>query len=934
MGNKESRGRTRQRKIARERHTCQIATEKPHFCRAFGVGIKSPAMTEPLLTTKLAPPPLRAQFVARPRLTAKLDEGTARALTLISATAGFGKTTLVSEWLSGKPNGGKPKTNGTRPLPTQGSVAWLALDADDNTPTRLLRHVIGALQRVAPTWGERVLARLDENPLESFTDIPDALLNELNTLTQPCIIILDDYHLITSPEIHNAFGYALEHLPAQVHLILITRADPPLPLARLRARDQLVEIRASDLAFTPAEAAQFLNQVMGLKLAPDQISALEKRTEGWIAGLQLAALSLRGQSDVNAFIENFTGNDRYIFDYLAEEVIRKLDAATRAFLLSTSILDRVCASLGQAVSGMADTLDVLDRLEHANLFTIALDTRREWYRYHHLFGELLRHELRQTRAAEIPTLHRRAAEWYQEHEMYAEAISHWLAAKEYANAAPLIEANVIGCLERAEFTTMLSWLDALPQEYRTRYPRLALAQVWAFMVLGQFEQAEAQLTNTAARLTDPADIAQLEALRALFVGLRGGTQDRIAHATRAYANAATGTDFTRGLAAMNLGTSYLFEGDLAAAYTVLGEAEQLVRGAGNHALATIAAGARADTDILRGNLHRAHESLEKILDSHSVLADRNLLSVNPVIGGLAEIEREWNQLDAARAKLERIRQNMRDELGVQRFYLTYAAVLRAQGQFDAAQASLEQARNSSRRFHLSIFQTQLSAEQGILHLVQGDMGAAEKWFHARGVHLDTPVTFVNEAPLLVFAELLLAQQRTDDALILLEQLHTAVEPQARTPRLILTELLQAMAYARQGKAESAHEILTRALRRAEPEGYVRLFVDRGARLLRLLSSLKLTDPRLETYRAVLLAAFQHAPVAVVTEAVPVADTLSVRELEILKLVATGLSNGEIAQQLVLTSGTVKWHVNNILNKLDVHNRTQAVARARQIRILA
>lgn len=906
-------------------------------------------MSDQLLATKLVPPPLRAHLVARPRLTALLDQGASRALTLVSATAGFGKTTLVNEWLQSRIEGKGLRTeqnkirNSQSPVPSPQSSnlgpqhsAWLALDADDNAPMRLLRHVVGALQTVVPQWGQDVLTRLDSNPLESFQDIPDALLNELNALTAPAIIILDDYQLITDPQVHNAMGYVLEHLPAHVHLIVITRADPPLPIARLRARDQLVEIRAADLAFTASETAQFLNQVMGLHLTVEQINALEKRTEGWIAGLQLAALSLRGQTDVNAFIDNFTGNDRYIFDYLAEEVIGKLDTPTRAFLLSTSLLDRVCASLGQAVTGTDDAQSVLERLEHENLFTIALDTHREWYRYHHLFGELLRHELRQTRPAEIPTLHRRAAEWYETRDMYVEAIQHWLLAQEYPRAARLMDQNVVGSLERAEFKTLSHWLSALPESYRAQYPRLALAQVWAFMLTGDFETAEQQIVLAAQQLMDAADLAQLEALRALLIGLRGGDPDRLANARRASANAATGSDFTRGLAAMNLGTSYLFEGDLNAAYEALSQAETLVRGAGNRALAIIAASTRAEVDMLRGNLHHAAENLDRLARDLPAPNSHGPSPSSQVLVRLADLEREWNHLDRALEKLERVEQNIRDIIAAPFFYLTYAAVLRAHGNFESAQARLDQARSNAARFVVPIFQTQFSAEQALLYLAQGDLRAAETWFEKRGVHADMPVTFANEPCLLVFAEMLLARNRLEPARALLVRLEAATQSGGCVPHWLVTQILQAMLSARTGDLASAQSLLLSALERAEPEGYIRTFVDRGAALAELLAGLEIEGISVLSYRATLMAAFPE-PTRAHISSVPSdfsRDALSERELEILKLVATGLSNNEIASQLVLTSGTVKWHVNNIFGKLDVHNRTQAVARAREIKLLA
>lgn len=875
-------------------------------------------MAKPLLTTKLAPPPLRAQLVSRPRLIAQLDRGATRALTCISAGAGFGKTTLLNEWC-------RKET---------GRTVWLTLDVDDNAPMRLLRHLIEGLAAVAPEWGREMSTRLDTQPLSPLDDVADMLLSELNALTEPCTIILDDYHVITAAPVHQALGLALEHLPARVHLILITRVDPPLPLARLRARDQLTEIRAVDLAFTPGETAQFLSQVMGLQLTAEQMRALEKRIEGWIAGLQLAALSLRGHNDVNTFIENFTGNDRYIFDYLADEVIRKLDTLTRTFLLQTSILDRVCAPLGQAVTEIADVQEMLDRLERDNLFTLPLDNHREWYRYHQLFAQVLRHELRQTRAKEIPELHCRAAQWYETRGLVEQAIEHWLAAQEFERAAELMEQNIIGYLERAEFKTMASWLDALPQAFHAQHPRLALARVWAHIVLGEFDQAEAQLARTAQQLSDPAELAQLDALRSLFIKFRGGA-DHIRHARRAYDLSVSGSDFTRGFAAMNLGTGYLSEGELDSAYAVLVQAQDLMERAGNHTFATIAASARAETQILRGQLHDAAAGLEKNLKLRNAHGTPELPRVYAGWIVLADLDREWNRLDHATEKLEFARAHVRGDFGAVRLFLTFAAVLRAQRDFDAAQEMVERARSSSNKFPLAMIQAQLNTEQAALYVASGELAAAEKWLTANGVSLETPVSFAHETAVLVFAEMLIALGRWTEANTLLERLHHSTLSGERIPRLIWTEILQAQVAGARGDLKIAHNILHRVLERAEPEGYIRTFVDRGSATARALATMHLRTRALETYRKKLLAAFS---IPSVTYSAPAPDStldaLSQRELEILQLVATGLSNNEIARELVLTSGTVKWHVNNIFGKLDVHNRTQAVARARKIKLLA
>ena len=416
-------------------------------------------MSTPILATKLYIPPPRPKVVLRPRLIERLNEGLDRKLTLISAPAGFGKTTLVSEWVAGS----------ERP------AAWLSLDEGDNDPTRFLTYLVAALQTIAPDIGEGVLSVLQSPQPPPTESILTALLNEITAVPDDFVLVLDDYHVIDARPVDAALTFLLEHLPPQMHLVITTREDPQLPLARLRARGQLTELRAADLRFTPSEAAAFLNEVMGLNLSAEDIAALETRTEGWIAGLQLAALSMRGREDVPGFIRAFAGDNRYIVDYLVEEVLQRQPERVRSFLLQTSILDRLSGPLCDAVTGQEEGNALLEALERGNFFVVPLDDRRHWYRYHHLFADVLHAHLMAEQPDQVPTLHRRASEWYEQHGSAADAIRHALAAEDFERAADLVELAVPAMRRSRQEATLLGWLKALPDELIQCRPVLSVA---------------------------------------------------------------------------------------------------------------------------------------------------------------------------------------------------------------------------------------------------------------------------------------------------------------------------------------------------------------------------------------------------------------------------------------------------------------------------
>src|SRR5438874_873562 len=453
-------------------------------------------MPTPILATKLYLPPLRPNVVSRPRLLERLNEGLHRKLTLIAAPAGFGKTTLVSEWVA------FIERARTR-------TAWLSLDEGDNDPARFLAYLIAALQTIAATIGDGVLGVLQSPQPPPTEAILTALLNEITTLPDNFVLVLDDYHVIDAKPVDMALTYLVEHLPPQMHLVIATREDPQLPLARLRARSHLTELRAADLRFTASEAAAFLNQVMGLSLSAADIAALEDHTEGWIAGLQLAALSMQGHHDVAAFIRAFAGDHRYIVDYLVEEVLQRQPEPVRRFLLQTSILDRLSGPLCDAVTGQREGNARLEALERGNFFVVPLDDTRHWYRYHHLFAEVLSAQLLAEQPDQVATLHRRASAWYEQHGSTVDAIRHALAAFDFGRAADLVELAVPAMRQSRQEATVLGWLKALPDELIRSRPLLSAAYAQTLLVSGQLEGVEARLSDAERWLDTTADRSEM-----------------------------------------------------------------------------------------------------------------------------------------------------------------------------------------------------------------------------------------------------------------------------------------------------------------------------------------------------------------------------------------------------------------------------------------
>lgn len=883
----------------------------------------------PILATKLYLPRLRPNVVERSRLLARLNEGLHRRLTLISAPAGFGKTTLISQWVQ---EIGRP-------------TAWLSLDAGEKDPGRFLLYFVAALQTIEAPFGEGILSALQSPQPPPLEALLTALLNELSAREDQIVLVLDDYHVVEAPEVDQALTFLLNHLPPRLHLILATREDPHLPLARLRAQDQLTELRAADLRFTPSEAAVFLNQVMGLTLPLHDIASLEKRTEGWIVGLQFAALAMQGHRDTASFITSFTGSHHFVLDYLVEEVLGQQSEAVQTFLLRTSILDRFCAPLCDAVlldsshAGQA----TLEYLERANLFIISLDNERCWYRYHHLFAHLLRLRLHQSLAAspeeaqsQVNELHIRASAWYEKRGLALEAFHHATAAHDIERAGRLIEGKGIPRHFRGAVTTLLEWLKSLPTSVLDARPWLWVRYASLLVVNGQTTDVEEKLQAAEVALRDSELdettrdlLGQIAAIRATLALTRYQVEAMFTQARRALEYLHPDNLFSRVTALWVLGFASANQGDRVAARQIYTEAITLGQASGQTfatILATIGLGNVQELDI---QLSLAAQTYRHILQ---LAGNQPLQIIYEAHLGLARILYEENRLDEALhhgqqslALAQQYDQGVIDRFVVCEVFL--ARLKLAQGDLAGAADLLARSSQSARQRNFMGRLPEVGAAQILVLLRQGNLAAA--------AHLAQ----TNALPLSQ-ARVYLAQGDPSAALAVLEEWREQAETRGWQDERLKAMVLQALALRAAGAQESAVQLLIEALAIAEPAGCIRLFLDEGAPMAQLLSQAQ-TLGRMPDYIGKLLALWQAEepededapPLSAQSRVQPLVEPLSQRELEILQLIAQGRSNQEISEQLVLALGTVKGHNRNIFGKLQVQRRTEAVARARELGLL-
>jgi LuxR family maltose regulon positive regulatory protein len=904
-------------------------------------------MPIPLLRTKLFVPSVRRGLVARPRLVERLSRSPQPRLTLVSAPPGFGKTTLVTTWLDTAAAAGRP-------------VAWVSLEESEREPDAFWTYVVTALDDAAPGVGTGALPLL-RAAHPSIETVLGLVLNELGALPTGLDLVLDDYHLADGPAIAADVAFLVEHLPEEVHLVISTRADPALPLARLRARGDLVEVRATDLRFTLDEVAAYLNEVIGLGLGAADVAALEGRTEGWIAALQLAGLSLQGREDAAGFIAGFAGDDRYVVDYLVEEVLARQPELVRSFLLQTSILDRLNGSLCDAVTEGRDGKAVLEMLDRSNLFVVPLDDSRQWYRYHHLFGEVLRAHLVEERPGEVADLHRRAGQWYGAAAEFVPAVRHALAGGDLEHVADLVEVAAPILLRDRQESTVRRWLDDVPDDLVQRRPVLAVGFIGALMSSGEFAGVERRLDDVERLLAaeersvetvvvDEEELARMpgtvETYRAALALIAGDPAGTIRHADRAIARAVEGDDRTLSSASALSGLAWWGSGDLEAAHRGYSAAVAGLRRAGHYSDVLGCSIALGDLRITQGRLGDALRTYEEAL---RLAADHEdgapLRGTADMLVGLSQIAIERHDLSLAAVHLARV-----EELGEHnglpqnpyRRRVARARLLEARGDSPGALDLLDEAE----RVYVGDFSPNVrpvSALRARLLLARGRLPEALAWARDHELTADDELTYVRECEHLTLARILLHQHAVEHARgasgaanALLERLRVATEEGGRTGTLIEVLVLQALAlHAEHGRRglPTALVPLEQALRLAEPEGYVRVFTGEGPAIATLLAALSRTQPSW-SYPRRLLAAYDGAAEPAPADRPALVDPLSTRELDVLRLLATDLDGPAIARELVVSLNTVRTHTKSIYLKLGVNSRRRAVSRAGELGLLS
>ena len=925
---------------------------------------ESTSCNDQLLITKFFVPASPHTLISRPRLIALLDEGLQRKLTLLSAPAGSGKTTLLSTWIQSRPEGDLP-------------VAWVSLDEGDNDPVRFWSYVITALDRSYPGIGQEALADLYART-PSIEYILTTLINNMATGTGPYLLILDDYHMITEQEIHDAFRFLLEHQPGYLHVFLMTRVDPPLPLCRLRGLGQMLELRNNQLRFTSQEAATFLTQAMGLSLGAEMVQAVETRTEGWIASLQLAALSLQKQTDPTDLLARLSGDNRYILDYLTDEVLGHQRTALQTFLHRTSILERLSAPLCDALMQQSGSQEMLEELERANLFVISLDSQRRWYRYHALFAEALRFRLQQSGGVDISLLHLRASRWYAEQGYVNEAIQHALLAQSWQWAADLIEARAgpgKSLFSRRESWMIRRWLQQLPEEIIRTRPRLCLAYARSLRLASQPRAAEAWLQAAEAALLashsppsyfsvhltqvpektendstfSPKEherdrlLGEILALRARVAGDHGDSRAALDLCQRAETHLSKHDHYEHALVAYARALAFFANGQAKATTQSALESSASYQAAGMLASAISYMGTATFPLHMQGQLHAVWRTCQRAIHLGTEAGRAANDAIGLIYAHQADILREWNQLDEA---LDLALQGLQlgrqpgYEVYLPAIYIVLVRIHLSRGDSEAAKEALQQVAQAPLTVDNPYYRAHtISVEQARLWLAVGDLERAVHWTQELEHGERQISSYAREREDVARARILLAQGEATAALNVLAPLLINAQTAERWDHVIEMFLLQALAYQLCRQMPEALAALAQAVSLAEPEGYMRRFLDEGPLMHSLLSTLRGQERKQgpTPYLDRLVEAFLPGRQARLSTKTgedgsrhPLSDPLSERELEVLRLLAQGSSNQDIAEELVVALSTVKHHVSTILSKLGASNRTQAVAQARSL----
>ena len=892
-----------------------------------------------LLRTKLSLPPVRTDRIARPRLVQRFSASLERRMLLVCAPAGYGKTTLLGEWLVSQAD-------------DEQSFGWFSLDEDDNDPVRFLTYLVAAFSTIESVNLDDLLAQLlAPQPPPSKVALT-ALLSRLEAFAGRIALILDDYHLINAQPIHEAVSFLLDHLPSHVRLVITSREDPPLPLARLRGRDQLVEIRADDLRFTPEEAALFLRHMLGIDLSAEQIAELDARTEGWIAGLQLVALALRGRDDVTGFIAAFTGSHRFILDYLTEEVLNRQPEEVRAFLLQTSILSRMNGSLCDAVTGRTDSQQMLEQIERGNLFLIPLDDERYWYRYHHLFGDMLRNSLNRSQANVIGDLHLHASIWFEQAGWLGEAIEHAFSGRDDERAAHLIEQYGDRLRLRRDVTLVQRYLDRFQEEIHSAHPKLELIHAFMLARSGSFGEAERRLERAEQGLVTGNSIivdgersalqGQAAAIRATIWLQQGTDGARTVEAgLQAFSLLPESDVYWRSWTAIIVGIAYFtLQGNVIEGERWLNIAYRLGEMSEDAFIQMTALFHLANIAFIRGQLTQVENRCETLLRFAQEPASRGQPAA-----GYGHLGRSWlryirndftGALEEAVTAKRIIQDHMIDRVVIG-CYVILALLANAQGSTADAHELMQQAADIVRKDDMKLMYVSLGAWRAWFWLQHGEADRAVQWASDMEPTIAEPLNPALEYDYIMSARIYLSQGRVNEARALLARLFVAARDAQRMGRVLEISILQALAEKALGRTNEAMEILAHALSLAAPEGYVRTFIDEGAPMAALLNEAQTRGIAVD-YVTKLIDAFDRnvrkgdfAPAG--RRELDALEPLSERELEVLRLIAEGASNREIAEALVVSVGTVKKHVNNIFLKLDAHSRTQAIATAQKYNIL-
>lgn len=894
-------------------------------------------MNSTLLKTKLYRPLVRPELVSRPYLMGRLDEGFNSKLTVVSAPAGYGKTTLVSTWAS----------------ECQCPVAWLSLDKEDNDPVRFLIYVIAALQTIKPDLGQEILSVLQSAQPVIIANLLPELINQLVDIQASFTLVLDDYHAITSPEIHDSITYIIDHQPPKMHLLLTTRIDPPLPLPKLRGRGQLTELRQADLRFSEEETIVFLKQGINIELSPGDVNILVNRTEGWIASLQMAAISMRNKQDISSFISGFGGSHEYIVDYFASEILNNLPEQERSFMVKTSFLDQMCGSLCDEVTGQASSQLMLERLQDANLFLIPLDDEHIWYRYHQLFADFLYKCLVQTERSRVPELHLRASQWFEQNEFPQQAVEHAFLASDYPRAARLLEDAADHVLGHGEQLWMLKWIEKLPQAQMEAPLRLNIIRTAIFVSTGLVKEAEGALQSIEAHLQsqalDPSIqdyvIGRVTALRAMLAIERGDVDNAKRNAILALGKLPTETRLDapwRADSLLTLGLSNIAQGDLDEARYNLDMAIQAAHLAGRPFTYLDVMVYQVDVLWSHGLLKEAAELCQEGLN----FIDEHNLGWAPMSG---EVLIRWCLLLCERYDLNQAEVFLRRGLDLIRrggvpwamawAYHVKMFYLVAQGDLLAAEAASQEAGQLTKKTNLPTrIVSDISALKVLIWVRLGRLDEAEVYLKKRGVWIGSEISYPYHREYQSLVALLIAKGDIGNAETILKRLIDWAEATKQDRTLICARVLQSMAYATQKSVPKALSSLALAMDLAEPEGYCLAILEGGQAVLPLLYVAAQKGIHAD-FATRLLGIFKESNPNLLEKSDPqkrqveILAPLRPREIEVLRLVSDGQTNKEIAQALHISLRTVKFHMTCILTKLGVDNRIQAVAKARILGVI-